>query len=175
MIPPTETFTRWLGTWFGNPHTDPERYVAGVDKAASWADDPSFTTFRDELAAHIRESSFPVGTGSDRQWTAEEELRDVYYDVFGPEPAPGDPYPVDRETWGRHRLTAYMLDGIGTDEATASDGAARWLAARGLTLDAIVAGHDDPASTEYRPEPAGYQAHLDRLTRAGRREAQDPA
>lgn len=64
--------------------------------------------FRDELAAHIRDSSFgPLP--SETQWNTDEILRDLWFDVFGAEPPPGDPYPVPRDRWGRHRMTTYIV------------------------------------------------------------------
>ncbi|WP_026875532.1 hypothetical protein [Jiangella gansuensis] len=125
--------------------------------------------FRDELAAHIRDSSFgPLP--SETQWNTDEILRDLWFDVFGAEPPPGDPYPVPRDRWGRHRMTTYMRDIPTKDTTRVPEATRQWLAARGLTFDDLAAYREPGAEREYsRPEPPGYRQRLAELTAAGRR------
>ncbi len=125
--------------------------------------------FRDELAAHIRDSSEPPHS-SETQWTTDEILRDLWFDVFGAEPPPGDPYPVARDRWGRYRMTTYTEDIPTKDTSRVSEPTRQWLAARGVTFEDLAAYKEPGAEVEYsRPEPPGFRQRLDELTAAGRR------
>lgn len=96
-------------------------------------------------------------------------MRSIWYDVFGPDTPPGDPYPVPADDWGRVRLTPYMLHAVDENDEGSSDGAADWLARRGLTAAAV---YNAPAETmvNFRPEPAGFSERLKRLNEAGLRD-----
>ncbi len=169
MIPRSETFRGWLGTWFGDVSQDVAGYVEACEKAPAWLDEnrDHFRTFRDELAVHIRESSYPPLPNLS-QWATDEWLRDLWYDAFGPATPPEDPYPVPAADWGTTRLTTYMLHAVDEDEEGSSDGAAAWLAARGLTAEGVYDAIS--GDTVRRPEPDDYADRLARLTAAGLRE-----
>ncbi|PSL01552.1 hypothetical protein CLV30_11340 [Haloactinopolyspora alba] len=169
MTPRTENLRLWVGNWFDD-QGDPETYVEGCDTAPEWlADDTDdFRSFRDELAAHIRDSSHKPLAGNEPQWINDEWLRNLHYDLFGPEPPPGDAYPVAPERWGRARWTPYLLHNVGRSDETSGEGAPAWLRARGLTYADIDSA---PDSEHFRPEPDGYQERLERLTREGARPA----
>lgn len=164
MTPRTETFRLWVGNWFDD-RGDPETYVEGCDTAPEWLaeDTDGFRAFRDELAAHIRDSSHKPLRGNEPQWVNDEWLRNLYSDLFGPEPPPEDPYPVPAEDWSQRRWTPYMLYGVGRSEELLSDSARAWLAARGLTINDVNKG------SHRRAEPDDYQERLERLTREGAR------
>lgn len=169
MIPRSQNFRGYLGGWF-SAETDLRLYIEACERVPAWLGEKNqgILEFRDELATHIRESSLPPRL-NDSQWGTDEWLRDLWFDAFGPEAPPGDPYPVPADEWGRVRLTDYMLHAVDEDEEGSSDGAAAWLAARGL----VAKGVYDAISgqTARRPEPDDYVDRLTRLTEAGLREA----
>lgn len=173
MIPRSENFRRWFGTWFSDTSQEVEPYVQGCEQAPRWLaeGEPGFVEFRDELAIHIRDSSYPPPPRMS-QWGTDEWLRDVWYDVFGPEPPPGDPYPVPADHWGRVRLTDYLLEAVGEDDEDSSDGADAWLEQRGLTHRMVYEAFSIPVeqSLNVRPQPDDYLDHLRRLEEAGLRE-----
>ncbi|WP_053204586.1 hypothetical protein [Jiangella muralis] len=171
MIPRTKDFARYIGTWFDTTDSA-DMYVEACERAPQrLAEDAdgSFRAIRDELAVHVRDSSYPPLPNSS-QWATDEWLRDLWYDVFGPEAPPGDPYPVPAGDWGTTRLTTYMLHAVDEDEEGSSAGAAAWLAARALTARGVYDAIS--AETVRRPEPDGYADRLRRLADAGLREQQ---
>ncbi|TDE09078.1 hypothetical protein [Jiangella asiatica] len=154
---------------FSTTDAEPDFYVEGCESVERWENDSEskdrFAAFRDELAAHIRDSSDrPLGR-RESQWRNDEWLRNLWYDLFGPEPAPGDPYPVPPDDWGRRRYTPYMEYGVSDRAEDGTEPERAWLAARGLTHGDLRPG----AST--RPQPEDYQERLERLTREGARQA----
>lgn len=167
MTERTENLRLWIGNWFDDSG-DPDSYVEGCDRAAEWLVDPdqgaNFRAFRDELAAHIRDSSLRSLAGDEPQWNDDEWHRNLYYDLFGPDAPPDDPYPVPAEDWGRTRDTPYLFWLPKTADRLSESNKA-WLARRGLT-------YADREGNHRRPEPAGYQERLERLTREGARQAQ---
>lgn len=166
----TETFNRWMQQAAYMPEVG-ESYDWICHNAQTFLEDDrsDIRTFRDELAAHIRDSSYapnPAWT----QWMHDEHLRDLWFDLFGPEPPPGDPYPVPRERWGRHRMTDYMQGLQWRHPEWMHQPAHDWLAARGVTWDDLAAYHSPGAERDYsRPEPAGYRKRLAELAAEGRR------
>ncbi len=171
MTERTENYRRWMGNSFVGVDSYPDGYTEGCESVAQWEADPewgdSFAAFKDELAAHIRDSSHtPVGK-QETQWLNDEWLRNLWYDLFGPEPAPGDPYPVPAEEWGHPRETPYLEYAVG-DEADSTDAERAWLAQRGLTHAEIRRGY----SWRQRP-PEDYRDRLVRLTAEGKRAAYD--
>jgi hypothetical protein len=169
VIARSEVFRGWLGTWFDDVSQDVAGYIEGCEKAPAWLEEnrDGFRTFRDELAVHIRESSYPPLPGVS-QWATDEWLRDLWFDTFGPEVPSGDPYPVPDADWGTSRLTTYMLHAVDEDDEGASDGAPEWLAARGLTAKGVYDAIS--SATIRRPEPDDYDERLAQLTEAGLRE-----
>ncbi|TDE00319.1 hypothetical protein [Jiangella asiatica] len=171
MIPRSKNFRSWFA-WFSDTSQEPRHYIDGCERVLQWLaeDAEGFSQFREELAAHIRDSSLPPPR-RETQWTTDEWLRGVWFDAFGPEPPPDDPYPVPAEQWGRVRFTDYMLHAVDEDEEGSSDGAAEWLARHGLTAQGI---HDAPTDgmMNVRPQPEDYLDRLKRLTEAGLREPQ---
>lgn len=165
----------YLRTWFDDVN-QPAAYVEGCENAPRWLDDPDgdATAFRDELAALVRDSSYPPDEW-ESQWTTNEWLRGLWFDAFGPEPPPGDPFPVSPDDWGHSRLTPYLLLGVRGDASTSSPGAAAWLDRRGLSFadveDAKAARR--AGAPGLRPEPPGWADHLRQRTAAGARPA-DP-
>ncbi len=172
MIPRTKNFRGWFGTWFSDTSQDPEPYIEGCESAPHWLakGNTSFAEFRDELAVHIRDSSYPALRNTS-QWSTDEWLRSIWYDVFGPEPPPQDPYPVPSDYWGRIRLTSYMLHAVDDEPDWGSPGAPDWLAQRGLTAEGVynVRSHE---MQNARPQPPDFIRHLEHLTKAGLREPQ---
>lgn len=168
MIPRSQNFRGFLGGWF-SAETDLKLYIEACERVPAWLaeNNQGLIGFRDELATHIRDSSYPPRPNSS-QWATDEWLRDLWFDAFGPEPAPGDPYPVPADHWGRVRLTDYMLHAVDEDEEGGSDGARVWLAARGLTAQGVYDAIS--GDTVRRPEPADYADRLVRLSEAGLRE-----
>ncbi|PZF85018.1 hypothetical protein [Jiangella anatolica] len=166
MTERTENLRLWIGNWFDDSG-DPDGYVEGCNRAPEWLDDPdqreSLLAFRDELAAHIRDSSLQSLAGSEPQWNNDEWHRNLYYDLFGPEAPPGDPYPVPPEDWGHRRQTPYLF-WLPKRADRLSEANRAWLAKRGLT-------HEDRGDHHRRPEPPDYQQRLERLTREGARQA----
>lgn len=168
MIERTENLRLWLANWFGDDDSDPDSYIEGCELAPTWLDDPhqgeSFRAFRDELAVHIRDSSLrPLGE-QEPQWNQDEWLRNLFYDLFGPDTPPEDPYPVPADDWGHERRTPYLLQAVGPDPERNGAATEAWLAKRGLT-------HEDRDGSHRRAEPADYQERLERLTREGARRA----
>lgn len=166
----TETFNRWMKRVAYIDEVS-ESYEWNCENARSWLESnrSDVRTFREELAAHIRDSSYAPNPAL-TQWMHDEHLRNLWFDLFGPEPPPGDPYPVPQERWGRHRMTNYMRDlppeRSGELHAPIHD----WLAARGVTFDDLAAYHAPGAERDYsRPEPAGYRKRLAELAAEGRR------
>lgn len=174
MIGLSWNFRTWLGWFGGGSSQEPDIYIEGCEQVPEWlaAGNPDFLAFRDELATHIRESSFPP-SHNETQWSTDEWLRSVYYDAFGPDAPEGDPYPVPTEHWGGVRLTDYMLQAVDQDDEWSSDGAPAWLTARGLTYQDIDDSLRMPQREwrNSRPQPADYLDHLERLTKAGLRES----
>ena len=169
MIPRTKAFARYIGTWFDTTDSA-DMYIEACERAPKrLAEDAdgSFHAIRDEFAAHIRDSSNPPLYGS-TQWVTDEWYRSIWYDVFGPEAPPGDPYPVPAEDWGSALVTTYMIYTVDDDGEAGSDGTPEWLAVRGLigtdVYDAIS------SAMLRRPEPDDYADHLRRATEAGLRE-----
>lgn len=176
MIPRSENFRGWFGTWFSDISQEVDTYLTGCETARRWlADDAAgFAEFRHELAAHIRDSSYPPPRG-ESQWSTDEWLRDIWYDVFGPDSPAGDPYPVSAGHWGRVRLTSYMLHAV--DDRDSSPGTAEWLARRGLTASGIYAAFSTPVTQmlNVRPQPGDFADRLRRLTVAGLRQPGEAA
>ncbi|HEY9407993.1 MAG TPA: hypothetical protein VIP77_00300 [Jiangellaceae bacterium] len=175
MVPSTTNFEQYLRTWFDEVNVS-DAYVEASENAATWVvgeADGTTAEFRDELAAHIRDSSYPPDE-YESQWTTDEWLRGIWYDAFGPEAPPGDPFVVPAEAWGRTRISWYMLLAVRRDAADSSPGASEWLRVRGLDFADIDrakaarrAGTAGP-----RPEPPGWFDRLQRLTDEGYRMAQ---
>lgn len=146
-------------------------YQEACDNVPAWLESNfnDLRGFRDELAAHICDSSvgpFP----SETQWGTDEILRDLWFDVFGPDPAPDDPYPVPRERWGRHRTTTYMRDIPTKDTSRVPESTRQWLADRSITFEDLAAYREPGADVDYsRPEPPGFRERLAELTTAGKR------
>ncbi|MBB5787654.1 hypothetical protein [Jiangella mangrovi] len=168
MTPRSTNFRSWFA-WFSDTSQEPGSYIEACERVSEWLaeDNQAFIEFRDELATHIRDSSLPPRR-NDTQWGTDEWLRDIWFDAFGPEPAPGDPYPVPADHWGRVRFTDYMLHAVDEDDEGSSDGAAAWLAQRNLTAQGVYAAFSREMTR--RPEPEGYAEHLRRATEAGLRE-----
>lgn len=176
MIPWSKTFHHMFG-WFGLADDEPALYIEAVEEAAArLADDPSgnYHVFKDEFAVHIRESSFPPARVVDSQWMTDEWLRDVWYDAFGPESPPGDPYPVPAEHWGTLRQTDYMIYAVKEIPERSSPGAAAWLERRGLTFSEVHEGVLRPPAEclNFRSAPDGWLEHLHDLTARGLRAPQ---
>lgn len=173
MVITSTTFGRFLTTWF-DPIRVPRSYVEGCELAPAWRTDPSSPVhaFRVELAAHVRDSSYPPPE-DESQWSSDEVLRGLWYDVFGAEPVPDDPFPVPPEAWGRDRVSWYLLLGVGADKYYSSPGAPAWLAARGLSFESVAAVKElrRAGGAQPRPAPQNWAEHLDALSRAGRRKA----
>ncbi|MBB5789911.1 hypothetical protein [Jiangella mangrovi] len=167
----SENFRRWRQEFsdYGGDLID--FYVEACDNVPAWLDSnhENIRGFRDELAGHIRDSSvgpFP----SETQWTTDEYLRNLWFDVFGAEPPQDDPYPVPRERWGRHRMTTYMRDIPYRHPERVRPEALTWLEARGVTIEDLAAYREPGAEVEYsRPEPPGFRDRLAELTAAGKR------
>ena len=177
MIPESENFKAYFRNGFGMANSLQEFYIEACEEVPEMLaddDDGSYRAFRDEFATHIRDSSFsPLPKSS--QWITDEWLRNVWYDAFGPEPAPGDPYPVPAEDWGRRRLTDYMLHAVNQTPEVSSPGAPAWLEARGLTFEDVAAGIEYSAtaqSVSFRPAPEGWLERLHDLTERGLRAEQ---
>ncbi|TDD97247.1 hypothetical protein [Jiangella asiatica] len=177
MIAMSQTFKAFFSGGFGQVDYEPDLYVEAVEEVLkTLADDETggYQVLRDEFAAHIRESSFPPSSSLDSQWTTDEWLRDVWYDAFGPEPPPGDPYPVPTEHWGHLRQTDYMIYAVKDTPEHSSPGAAAWLERRGLTFGEVRAGVLRPAAEciNVRPAPEGWFERLHDLVERGLREEQ---
>lgn len=175
MTPWSRKFQQMFG-WFALADDEPGLYIEAIEEVpARLADDASggYHAFREEFAVHIRESSFPPSSPNS-QWITDEWLRDIWYDAFGPEPAPGDPYPVPAEHWGLLRQTDYMIYAVKETPERSSPGAAAWLERRGLTFAEVRDGVLRPAaeSVNFRPAPEGWLVHLKDLTERGLREPQ---
>ncbi|SDU51208.1 hypothetical protein [Jiangella alkaliphila] len=177
MIPESKNFKTYFGTGFHMADELPEFYVDACEEVPQMLaadEDGSYGAFRDEFAVHLRDSSFPPLRRSS-QWITDEWLRNVWFDAFGPEPAPGDPYPVPREDWGRRRLTDYMLHAVNQTPELSSPGARAWLEARGLTFEDVAAGVEWSATAQspsFRPAPEGWLERLHDLTERGLRAEQ---
>ncbi|HEY9407991.1 MAG TPA: hypothetical protein VIP77_00290 [Jiangellaceae bacterium] len=175
MKPPSTNFRRYLGSWFDDEFV-PEAYVEGCENAPTWLDAgpdrDGIRAFRDELAAHIRDASFPPAS-PESQWTSDEWLRNIWYDAFGPQAPPGDPFPVPDDLWGHARLTPYMLHAVDEGPADSSPGAAAWLERRGLTFVTVQRAIMQPAhhTENVRAAPKGWHDHLRQLTDQGLRDA----
>ncbi|WP_157987886.1 hypothetical protein [Jiangella endophytica] len=173
----SERFKAFFSGGLGMADAEPDLYIEACEEApGSLADveNADLLLFRDEFAAHIRESSFPPGSAADSQWMTDEWLRDIWYDAFGPEAAPGDPYPVAPEDWGRRRLTDYMLHAVNRTPELSSPGAPAWLEKRGLTFDDIEAAVEssETRSVGFRNAPEGWLHRLHDLVERGLREEQ---
>lgn len=177
MKPISENFKDYFSTGFGMSEYEPEFYIEACEEAPEMLaddEDGDYHAFRDELAAHIRDSSYPPTSAIDSQWMTDEWLRNIWYDAFGPEPPPGDPFPVPAEDWGHRRLTDYMLHAVNRSPEHSSPGAPAWLEARGLTFADISAAIRLSAtqSVGFRSAPDGWFDHLREVTRRGLREPQ---
>ncbi|WP_116948265.1 hypothetical protein [Jiangella endophytica] len=167
----SENFRQWREEFSDGGGELLDFYQDACNSVPQWleTDHDNIRAFRDELAAHIRDSSvgpFP----SETQWGTDEILRDLWFDVFGAESPPGDPYPVPQDRWGRHRMTKYMRDIPTKDTSLVPDTTRRWLAERNITFEILAEYREPSAEREYsRPEPAGFRKRLDELTAAGRR------
>lgn len=170
-------FNDFFAAGFGMARHEPDFYIEACEEVPEMLaddEDGDYHAFRDEFAGHIRESSFTPPTSGDTQWMTDEWLRDIWYDAFGPEPPPGDPFPVPSEDWGHRRLTDYMLHAINKSPEHSSAGAPVWLAARGLTFADISAGVGLSAtqSVGFRSAPDGWFEHIKDVTRRGLRQPQ---
>jgi hypothetical protein len=155
---------------------EPDIYIEACDDVPEMLaddDEGEFHAFRDEFAAHVRDSSFPPLPRSS-QWITDEWLRDVWFDAFGPEPPPDDPYPVPPEHWGRLRQTDYMIYAVKDAPERSSPGAAAWLERRGLTFGEVRAGVLRPPSesVNFRSAPEGWLERLHDLVERGLRAEQ---
>lgn len=167
----SKNFRRWRGRFSDDGGEALDFYREACETVPEWLESNfhDIRGFREELAAHIRDSSMGPYR-ADTQWGTDESMRDLWFDVFGAEPPPGDPYPVPAERWGRHRMTTYMEDLPYADLSRVREAVRQWLAARNLTADDLAAYHELGADREYsRPEPPGFRQRLDKLTAAGRR------
>lgn len=175
MIPESNLFKNFFATGFGAADHEPDLYVEACEAAAEKiaAGSSNYQAFREELAAHIRDSSF-APTPPDSQWINDEWLRNIWYDAFGPEAPSGDPYPVPAEHWGHLRQTDYMIHAVKDTPEFSSPGAPAWLEARGLTNAEVRAGVLKPPAEciNFRPEPEGWRNHLKDLTDRGLRDPQ---
>ncbi|WP_053203429.1 hypothetical protein [Jiangella muralis] len=171
MTETTRNYDRILGNWFTGVDSYPDSYTEGCESVAKWQSEPDrsgqLAAFKAELAAHIRDSSDTPMSKRDHQWLNDEWLRNLWYDLFGPEPVPDDPYPVSAEDWGHPRETPYIEYAVGESEDDATEGERAWLAQRGLTHAEIRRGGFA------RPAPADYRDRLARLTAEGRRTPYD--
>lgn len=177
MIPESKHFKIHFSGGFGMADSEPQFYIEAceeVPERLTGDERGTFHAFRDELAAHIRDSSFaPLPRSS--QWMTNEWLRDIWFDAFGPEAPPGDPFPVPREDWGHTRLSDYMLHAVNVSAPDWNTAATlAWLEARGLTVADVDAAVDLSASRSvgYRNAPEGWLEHLKELTDRGLREPQ---
>lgn len=168
----TDLYDHWMNIFFLDPQADLlDFYIEACQKVPTWMETnhDDIHRFRDELAAHIRDSSYgpyPAET----QWSTDEILRDLWFDVFGIGPPPGDPYPVPTERWGRHRMTTFLRHFPWQQPDLIQPADRDWLAARNLTLDDLAAYREPGAERDYlRPEPDGYRERLAELTAQGRR------
>lgn len=172
MTETTRNYDRILGNWFTGVDSYPDSYTEGCESVSEWESDPKykdgFAAFKEELAAHIRDSSDTPMSKREKQWLNDEWLRNLWYDLFGPEPVPGDPYLVPAEDWGHPRETPYLEYAVGENDDDATEGERAWLAQRGLTHAEIH------RSYSWRPKPpADYAERLARLTAKGKRTAYD--
>lgn len=178
MTPMSSNFRQFFGSGFGMADDVPDFYVEACEEAPSKLVDganESYRAFRDEFARHLSESSYPPHSAGESQWTTDEWLRNVWYDAFGPEPAPDDPYPVPAEQWGRRRITDYMVHAIRRTPELSSPEAPAWLEARGLTFADVAAGVEWSATAggvAFRPAPDGWLERLHDLTARGLRAEQ---
>ncbi|PZF81779.1 hypothetical protein [Jiangella anatolica] len=167
----SENFLEWRHEFNDGGGELLEFYMEACETVPEWLESNfnDLQGFRDELAAHIRDSS--AGPASyETQWGTDERMRNLWFDVFGAEPPPGDPYPVPRERWGRHRMTTYMRDLQPSHLSRLREATRQWLEARGITAEDLAAYHEPGAEREYsRPEPVGFRQRLAELTAAGRR------
>lgn len=167
----SENFREWRQEFSDGGGELRDFYMEACESVPEWLESNfnDIRGFRDELAAHIHDSSvgpFP----SETQWSTDEILRDLWFDVFGVEPPPGDPYPVPRDRWGRYRMTTYMEDIPTKDTSRVSEATRQWLETRGVTFEDLAAYHQPGAEVEYsRPEPPGFRDRLAELTAAGKR------
>lgn len=167
----TEHFLKWKRRFSNDQAELLEFYYEACHNVPEWmaTNHDDIHRFHDELAAHIRDSSYgPKST--ETQWGTDEILRDLWFDIFGIEPPPDDPYPVPSERWARHRMTKFMRDITWRKPDRIPQPDYDWLAARGLTLDDLGAYREPGAERDYlRPEPPGYRERLAELTAQGRR------
>lgn len=174
MIPMSDTFRDFFAGGFGAADHEPEVYIEACEEVPEMLadDDGDYHAFRDELAVHIRDSSFPPASSGDTQWMTNEWLRNVWYDAFGPVAPPGDPFPVPQGDWGHSRLTDYMIHAIRKQPEMCSPGAPAWLEARRLTIAHIGAAVKLSAtqSVGFRSAPEGWLEHLKDLTDRGLRD-----
>jgi len=169
-------FREAFGTGFGIADDVPSIYVECIEESPAKLarGDERYLQFKEEFAAHIRDSSFPPPYEGDTQWMTDEWLRNIWYDAFGPEPLPGDPFPVPHKDWGRRRLADYMIYAVNETPEFNSPGAPAWLEARGLTFADVNAAVELSAtqSVGFRSAPEGWLEHLKQLTDRGLREPQ---
>ncbi|WP_074946765.1 hypothetical protein [Jiangella alba] len=174
----SSNFRQFFGSGFGMADDVPDFYVEACEEAPSRLAaraNETYRAFRDEFARHLSESSYPPHSAGESQWTTDEWLRNVWYDAFGPEPAPDDPYPVPAEQWGRRRITDYMVHAVRRTPELSSPGAPAWLEARGLTFADVAAGVEWSATAggvAFRPAPEGWLERLNDLTARGLRAEQ---
>lgn len=154
---------------------DPDEYLRFCSVTAHLTETDAMpdhlVELRDTIAAHLRDSSHrPLGLDTS-QWINDEWMRDLWFDVFGPEPVPDDPYPVPGDDWGSVRWTPFMhhLAAHGAhDECDLDQAAATWFRTHRVPRGHATPSADDPT---YRPEPDGYHDRLDRLIHDGTRRA----
>ena len=167
----TPEFNRWMQVFSDDQDELLDFYYEACESVPRWLETNhnDIRRFREELAAHIRDSSEPAH-GSETQWTTDEILRDLWFDVLGAEPPPDDPYPVPRERWGRHRTTKYMRDIPTKDTSRVPEKTRRWLTARNIAFEDLAAYREPGAERDHtRPEPPGFRERLAELTAAGHR------
>ena len=180
-MPPDEDYRRRIQFIQNVQRDDPAEYLLFCARtthlAATNKLPDHMRKLRDDLARCIRSSSHRPLTLDTPQWANDEWMRDLWFDLFGPEPAPGDPYPVPRDDWGSIRWTSAMRT-LATHDAHPGSHlhaqTATWCRIRQLTPSQLMTtrGTDADANLEHRrPEPTGYRDRLRRYVAEGTRPA----